>query len=48
MEGSARRIKTRETHRTPMDASEEHSVRLHDEINCIIAVVGLCSLSEQG
>ena len=25
-----------------------HSVGLHDEINWIIAIVGLCSLSEQG
>ena len=25
-----------------------HSVGLHDEINLIIAIVGLCSLSEQG
>jgi len=25
-----------------------HSVGLHDEINSIIAIVGLCTLSEQG
>ena len=27
---------------------KSHSVGLHDEINSIIAIVGLCSLSEQG
>jgi len=28
--------------------NQKHSVGLHDEINSIIALVGLCSLSEQG
>ena len=31
-----------------LPGEERQSVGLHDEINWIIAIVGLCSLSERG